>query len=866
MQLLSIWEINQFHTHRDPSGFTDLGHRSANHLSTAGDEHDFIGIGDGESPHDESGFIAGLHGDDSLAATRLGSIILKGSALADTVLSGNEESIAWANEADRDNFIPLVGTDTPDANGSAALIAKFFFAKADAHALFGDHHNLVMTIGQRGGDKNISFFDIDGDDASLTDIGKVSEVGLFHNATTGGEENVFLTIPGGVNAGRTSRRGGLNTERGGHLLAGLEIEDIGDGASLGRAAHFGDLMHALDIAATGLGKEDKVVMRTGGEEMFDEVTFIGLVLGLARGHADDPLASTALGAIGAHGGAFDEALVGDGDDAAFVGNEILDGDLALFGNELGETRAGVLVADHLEFALDDRQDTLLGAEDVEQISDGLEKLLILSSDLVALESGELIEAEFEDGIGLLLTEAIGTVLTQAGFTAEQDTEFSNLILGKFEGKQAATSLVTVLRIADDTDELIHIGQSDEIAFELFSACLGLAKEEAGTAQDDLAAMFDEAGDGLLEGEKLGTPSVDGEHGDGEGGFKRRVLVEIIDDHLGNGIALQLDHHASILIGLVADGADVGDDFFIHQSGDTLHKRGTVDIVRNLSDDDLFASTLDLLHSGTTTHLHRTAPGFEILTDASDTAELAAGREIGPFDVHHQLIERDVGVINLGTDRVDGLTEIVRRNIGRHTDGNTGATVDEEIWNRCREDGWFLTGVIVVGNEVDRVVIHVLHEDGAERTESGFGISHRGRRITFHRTEVSLALDQGLAHCPSLSHVNECRIDRLVTMRVIVTHRFTDDLGAFEMLASRHDSQLAHRKENAALRGLQTVAGIGKGSGNDDRHRVIEEGSGDLFGDIDGFDFFVLIIQGIGLLGRLGVDRPHDRGGRTKLES
>jgi len=150
------------------------------------------------------------------------------------------------------------------------------------------------------------------------------------------------------------------------------------------------------------------------------------------------------------------------------------------------------------------------------------------------------------------------------------------------------------------------------------------------------------------------------------------------------------------------------------------------------------------------------------------------------------------------------------------------------------------------------VIHVLHEDGTEGTQTGLGVTHGGRRIAFHGTEVALPLDEGLPHGPGLGHVNEGGVDRLVTVGVIVTHGLADDLRALEMLAGRHDAELAHREEDASLGRLQAVAGIGKGSGNDDRHGVVEEGSRDLFGDIDRFDFFVLIIQGIGPPGRFGV--------------
>ena len=74
-----------------------------------------------------------------------------------------------------------------------------------------------------------------------------------------------------------------------------------------------------------------------GEEVLDEIAFVLLGRAFARGHADDAFAAAALRAVGADGGALDEAVVRERDDDAFVGDEVFDGDLAFVGHDL---RAG----------------------------------------------------------------------------------------------------------------------------------------------------------------------------------------------------------------------------------------------------------------------------------------------------------------------------------------------------------------------------------------------------------------------------------------------------------------------------------------------------------------------------------------------
>jgi hypothetical protein len=60
--------------------------------------------------------------------------------------------------------------------------------------------------------------------------------------------------------------------------------------------------------------------------------------GLAGGHADDPLAAAALRAVFADVGALDQAVVGERDDDRFVGDQVLDGDLALVRHQIGQAR------------------------------------------------------------------------------------------------------------------------------------------------------------------------------------------------------------------------------------------------------------------------------------------------------------------------------------------------------------------------------------------------------------------------------------------------------------------------------------------------------------------------------------------------
>ena len=180
---------------------------------------------------------------------------------------------------------------------------------------------------------------------------------------------------------------------------------------------------------------------------------------------------------------------------------------------------------------------------------------------------------------------------------------------------------------------------------------------------------------------------------------------------------------------------------------------------------------------------------------------------GPFTYFIKLVERDVRVVDLRADAVDDFAEIVRRHVGRHADGDAGAAIDEEVREGRRENGRLGPRLVVVRDEIDRVLVHVGHERGAEMRHARLGVTHGGRRIAFDGAEVSLAIDQRLAHRPRLRHVDERRVNHRFAVRVIVTARIAANLRAFPVLPVREERQIVHRVKDAPLRRLQPVARI-----------------------------------------------------------
>src|SRR5258708_4596332 len=69
LQLLSLDEVDQFDAHGVSAGLPDLTNSKADHLSSSGDEHDFIGFVSRQCADHFSGPIPRLHGDNPFSTS-----------------------------------------------------------------------------------------------------------------------------------------------------------------------------------------------------------------------------------------------------------------------------------------------------------------------------------------------------------------------------------------------------------------------------------------------------------------------------------------------------------------------------------------------------------------------------------------------------------------------------------------------------------------------------------------------------------------------------------------------------------------------------------------------------------------------------
>ncbi len=388
---------------------------------------------------------------------------------------------------------------------------------------------------------------------------------------------------------------------------------------------------------------------------------------------------------------------------------------------------------------------------------------------------------------------------EAGLAANEDADGFGRFGGKLVGLDLLACLVPGLRVPDHADEVVEIAERNEEGLEFLGVLLGFAQQVTGPSQDDLAAVLDVADHRVLQIKEAWAAMIDREHVDRKGRLERSVFVEIVENDLGTRVALEINDDAGVFIGLIAHRADLGKDLCIRKFRDALDESGTVHCVGNLGDDDLLAALGVFEDAGTSTHFDTASSGAGIVVDAAIPEECStSGREIGAFHIAEELFNRNVRIIDRGTNAVDDFPEVVGRQVRCHAHSDPGAAVDEQIRKSGREHNRLALGFVVVRDVVDRVLLHVGHEDMTEVSETGFGVTHRSRRIAFNRSEVPLPINEDVPHRPGLGHVDEGWINRGFTVWVVVTGSITTNLGTFPVIFTGSQIEVIHCQKNSSL--------------------------------------------------------------------
>ncbi len=135
--------------------------------------------------------------------------------------------------------------------------------------------------------------------------------------------------------------------------------------------------------------------------------------------------------------------------------------------------------------------------------------------------------------------------------------------------------------------------------------------------------------------------------------------------------LELDHDASVFVGLIAQIANALDNFLADKIGDADDEVGAVYVVGNFRDDDLLHPGLRLLGVRLTANAHNAFAGLQITEDALASGNQSTRGEIRSFDDVAKVLHGDLRIVDNGTGGINQFIQIVRWNIRGHADSDAG---------------------------------------------------------------------------------------------------------------------------------------------------------------------------------------------------
>ncbi len=399
-----------------------------------------------------------------------------------------------------------------------------------------------------------------------------------------------------------------------------------------------------------------------------------------------------------------------------------------------------------------------------------------------------------------------------------------LALGQLEPlPQSLAGRLRIPRLTNDLDHLIDVVDGDLESLEHMLPVLGRAQIVLAAAHHDLVAMLEEVLQHLLQRHDPGHPVHEGQHDHAEGRLHLRVLVQLIQHDIRNGIPLQLDHQPdAIPVGLVPEIGNVLDATVANELGDLLDQPRFVHHERDLGDHDPLATSLFLFDLRPRSHDDPAAAALVRLDNPVPAVDEPTGGKVRTGHVFQQFIERAVGLVDDAHTGRDNLPEVVWRNVRRHAHRDPRRAVDQQV----RDAGWQHDGlaetVVEVGLEIDCLAVDVRQHLERDRGEASLRVSVGRRAVAVHRSEVPLSVDQRVTQGEILHHADQRIVHGGVAVRVVFAQDIAHDRGALLVRPGRRQAGFLHRVEDAAVDRLQPVPNVGQRTLHDHAHRVVDE--------------------------------------------
>ena len=588
-------------------------------------------------------------------------------------------------------------------------------------------------------------------------------------------------------------------------------------------------------------------MGVGDKQTVDEIVF--LRGGRLPAAATAPLRAVIRDRLRLH-----VAAVRERHHHVFGSDQVFHAQILGVGDDLAAALVPVLLFHLREFLRDDPGHARRLRQHVDEIDDLVHRFLVLRNELVLLQRRQVLQAHLEDALGLDVRELVTLpVQPEVGREALRPRHLPLAAREQFFDQLRAPETPNQLGLGvrrrrrglDQRDHVVNVGQRDSQAFQDMAALARLAQLEDSAARDDLAPVAQEGFQKLSEIEQARLAVDQRHHVHPEAVLELRLFPQVVEDDFRHFAALEFDHRAHAgPVGLVADVGDALDLLLAHQFADLHQQIGLVHLVRQFVDDDRHAAALfRLLEMGARPHHHLAAAGAIALVHAGKPVDDATRRKIRRRHDLDEVFEPDLGVLEQRLTGLHHLREVVGGDVGRHADRDTGGAIDQQVGDARGQRRGLPLLAVVVGDKIDGLHVDVRQQLGGDLRQPALGVAVGRGRITIDRAEITLAIDEGIAHREVLRHPHQRLVGRRVTVGVIFSEHVAHYPGAFHIWPVPDVVRLVHGEEDPAVHGFQAIAHVRQRAPHDHAHRVVEVGAAHFLFEADGKGFFGERIHG-----------------------
>ena len=478
-----------------------------------------------------------------------------------------------------------------------------------------------------------------------------------------------------------------------------------------------------------------------------------------------------------------------GDHHIFAVDQIFNVDIRAVRRDFGATLIAELIADQFQLFTDHFHQALCATQDMQQLGNLFQQFFVFVEQFFVLKAGQFLQTQIQNRLGLLFSQVVLTV-THAELRL-QPLRTRCIVASAFQhgghvaqiprtGNQRRFRFRRGWCTANQLNDWVDVCQCNGQRFKDMRTVAGFTQFENSTASHHFTAVTHKRAQNIFQVHDLRLTMVQCNHVDTKGDLELSLGIQVVQYNLAHRVAFDFNHDAhAVFIRFVTQRADAFNTFFFYQLGDFFNQTRFVHLIRDLVNNDGFTAGFGVrFHFGAGTDINLATSGAVRFFNTTTTVDDRRRREVWTRDVFHQPFNADVFILNIGQAAVDHFRDVMRWNVGCHTDGDTGRTVHQQVrdfrWHNVRNA---FRAVIVI-NEINRLFFQVSHQLMGNFRQTDFRITHCRGGVAVDRTKVTLTIYQHVTQREWLRHSDDSVVHRGITMGMVFTDYVTNDTGRF----------------------------------------------------------------------------------------